>query len=83
MSPYNGPSIGEIIIDNYEDSVFHFTRMSQGIFGGIFKDEDAITLGKVLDQSAGPEAQPIVVGVPRLCIYWFACDEECNLQNAN
>ncbi len=83
MGAYNGPSMGEIIVDNYEDSIFYFTSISQGIFGNIFKDDDAITLGKVLEQTAGPEAQPVVVGVQRLCIYWFACEDNCKLMNAN
>ena len=82
MGPYSGPSIGEVVIDNYEDSVVHFTKMSQGIFGELFKEEDPITLEKVINQTDFGGGGPTVVGTPRLCIFWFQC-EDCELLNAN
>jgi hypothetical protein len=81
MGPYNGPSMGEVIIDNYEDSVMHFTKMSKDIFGGLF-DEDPITLEKVMKRTGDENEGPTVVGTPRLCIFWFACDE-CSPMNVN
>lgn len=84
MGPYAGPSMGEIIVDNYEDSVLYFTEMTTGIFGHLFKDDDPITIEKVLTQTGNSESGPTVVGTPRLCVFWFACDRiECELLNAN
>ena len=74
--------MGEIIVDTYEDSVMHFTELSLGIFGHLFKDEDPITLEKVVEQTQNGEAGPTVVGTPRLCVFWFSC-EDCKPFNAN
>lgn len=82
MGPVSGPSIGECVYDTYEDSVFHFTEMSRGIFGHLFKDEDDITIEKVIFQTEHGDAGPTVIGTPRLCVFWFTCDN-CELMNAN
>ena len=86
MGPYSGPSIGEVIIDNYEDSIMHFTKITHSLFGDLFKDEDPITLEKVFVQTDHGDSGPTVVGTPRLCVFWFACEKEtddCELLNVN
>lgn len=83
MGPHQGPSFGEVIVGNYEESIFHFTEMTQGIFGHLFKDEDPITLEKVIDQTNQVQGGPTVVGTPRLCVFWYACEDACDYMNAN
>lgn len=82
LGPSGGPSFGEIIVDNYEDSVMHFTKMSKGMFGHLFEEEDPITLNKVIKQTQSDDEGWTLVGTPRLCVFWFACDQ-CSPMNCN
>lgn len=70
-----GPPFAQAEFETYEESIRKFTIMSTELFGHLFDGEDKITLERVMEETEFGEGKPIVVGTPRLCLYWFPCEK--------
>lgn len=59
--------------DNYQDSMEKITKISTGLFGHLFKGDEALSLEKFKEATEDGEGGAIMVGTPHLAMCWWPC----------